>query len=94
MLADSDSEPDLAAQRQQRQTRRSKHGSPEGRHGRVKAKQAEEVDFVNRRADGGYLLGDPGLGASTELPRVHYAKTVEELEAEGMSRSHSCSSHG
>lgn len=68
VLPDSDSEQENAtAQRQRRQVRRIRHGSPEGRHGRTKPKQQpqaqiEELDIVNRQPDGSYLLGGPTMG--------------------------------
>lgn len=67
-------------------------GSPE-----VKAKgkdrgdgvKEEEVEFVNRRADGGYLLGVPGFGAgggvgeTVAVPVVAVPRTEEEREVDG-----------
>lgn len=82
VLADSDSEPDLAAQRQ-RQMRRIRHGSPEGKHSRLKVKQEDEHDFVNRRADGSYLLGVAGFGDTVAVPQMTVPKTEEEMEQAG-----------
>ncbi|KAK5119986.1 hypothetical protein LTR85_007062 [Meristemomyces frigidus] len=63
VLADHDSGEETAAQRQ-RQIRKIRQGSPEGKHSRVKPRQEEEPDIVNRQADGGYLLG---ISASNEI---------------------------
>ena len=82
VLVDSDSEQDLAAQRQ-RHLRRFGHGSPEGKHSRLKAKQDEDQDFVNRRPDGSYLLGVAGLGETVAVPQMSMPKTEEELDQAG-----------
>ena len=81
VLADSDSEQDLAAR--QRQLRRIRHGSPEGKHNRLKGKQDEEQDFVNRRPDGSYLLGVAGFGETVAVPQISIPKTEEELDQAG-----------
>ena len=81
VLADSDSEQDLAAR--QRQMRRTRHGSPEGKHSRLKAKQDEEQDFVNRRPDGSYILGVAGFGETVAVPHIVAPETEEELEQAG-----------
>lgn len=44
-----------------------------------------EVEFVNRRPDGGYLLGVPGVGETVAVPAVAVPKTEDEIEQEGMS---------
>ena len=87
VLADSDSEQDLALQRQ-RQLRRTRLGSPEGKHSRLKPKQDEEQDFVNRRSDGSYLLGVTGFGESVAVPQMSFSKTEEELDQAGMVTEH------
>lgn len=92
ILADSDSEieNEPSVQRPQRQLRRVRHGSPEakgaglGRAGKGKVKQEEEVDFVNRRPDGSYLLGVQGVGETLAVPQVTVPKTEEEIEQEGV----------
>ena len=81
VLADSDSENDLATR--QRQLRRIRHGSPEGKHSRLKTKQDEEQDFVNRQADGSYLLGVAGFGETVAVPQMTVPKTEEELDQAG-----------
>ena len=81
VLADSDSEQDLAAR--QRQLRRIRHGSPEGKHSRLKAKQDEEQDFVNRQPDGSYLLGVASFGESVAVPQMSIPKSEEELDQAG-----------
>ncbi|KAK4548508.1 hypothetical protein LTR36_009418 [Oleoguttula mirabilis] len=43
--------------------RKIKQGSPESKHSRLRPKQEEEPDIVNRQADGSYLLG---ISASSE----------------------------
>ena len=82
MLADSDSERDFAAQRQ-RQLRRIRHGSPEGKYSRLKVKQEEEHDFVNRQPDGSCLLGVAGLGETVAVPQMTVPKSEEEIEQAG-----------
>lgn len=68
VLPDSDSEQEnVTVQRQRQQHRRIRHGSPEGRHSRLKTKQqpqppTEEPDIVKRQPDGSYLLGGPTIG--------------------------------
>ena len=81
VLADSESEQDLAAR--QRQLRRIRHGSPEGKHSRLKAKQEEELDFVNRQPDGSYLLGVAGFGETVAVPQMSVPKSEEELDQAG-----------
>lgn len=44
----------------------------------------EEVEIVNRRPDGGYLLGLPGVGETVAVPQVAVPKTEDEMEQEGM----------
>lgn len=85
VLADSDSEQDLTAQRQ-KQTRRIRHGSPDVKYGRVKGKQDEEQDFVNRKPDGSYLLGVAGFGETVAVPQMSLPKTEEEREQDGKGR--------
>lgn len=85
VLADSDSEQDLAGL--QRQLRRIRHGSPEGKHSRLKAKQDEEQDFVNRQPDGSYLLGVAGFGETVAVPQMNIPKTEDELDQAGMKMS-------
>lgn len=82
VLADSDSEPELAAQRQ-RNPRRVRHGSPDGKHGRLKGKQEEEHEFVNRKADGSYLLGGTGFSEAVTVPNMSAPTTEEEIEQAG-----------
>lgn len=84
VLADSDSEQDLTAQRQ-KQTRRIRHGGVDSKYGRNKAKQDEEQDFVNRKPDGSYLLGMAGFGETVTVPQMTLPKTDEEREQEGES---------
>ena len=82
VLADSESEQDLAAR--QRQLRRIRHGSPEGKHSRLKAKQDEEQDFVNRQPDGSYLLGVASFGNETvAVPQMSIPQSEEELDQLG-----------
>ena len=81
VLVDSESEQDLAAR--QRQLRRIRHGSPEGKHSRLKAKQDEEQDFVNRQPDGSYLLGVAGFGEMVAVPQMSIPKTEDELDQAG-----------
>ena len=91
VLADSDSEQDLASQRH-KQTRRIRHGSPDAKHGRGRSRQDEEVDFVNRKPDGSFLLGLAGFGdTATAVPQMTLPKTEEEREQEG--KKH-CMSNG
>lgn len=68
--------------------RRVRHGSPEGKLSRVKAKQDDEQDFVNRQPDGNYLLGVSGFGESVAVPQMSVPKTEEELDQDGMLESH------
>ena len=82
VLADSDSEQDLPAQRQQ-QTRRARHGSPNARYGRSKVKHDEALDFVNRKADGSYLLGVAGFGDTVAVPQLTLPQSEEEREQDG-----------
>lgn len=84
VLADSDSEQDVTAQRQ-KQTRRFRHGGADPKYGRNKAKQDEEQDFVNRTPDGSYLLGMAGFGETVTVPQMTLPKTDEEREQEGKS---------
>lgn len=72
VLADSESEHDLAPNGRQRHTTGNRHASPEGRHLRARGgrQQAQEQDIVNRKPDGSYLLdgttgGSAVSGAST-----------------------------
>lgn len=85
VLADSDSENDLALQQRERQLRKIRHDSPEGRHSRQKVKQDEELDFVNRQADGSYLLGVAGFGETVAVPQMIVPKTEEEVDQAGKS---------
>lgn len=86
VLPDSDSEQEnVTAHRQRQQHRRIRHGSPEGRHPRLKPKQqpqahVEEPDIVNRQPDGTYLLGGSGVG----LPTVPTVFGQDVAEASGM----------
>ena len=57
MLADPESEEEVAAQR----LRHGKRGSPEAKHIRLRSRQEEELqqyDIVHRQPDGNYLLGE------------------------------------
>jgi len=81
VLADPDSEEEMAAQRQ----RYVKRGSPEAKHGRLRPKQTEEQDIVNRQADGSYLLGGSGDGHATLLGRLSVPE-AEEKEQKGETR--------
>lgn len=88
MFADEDSEEDLTTDvMRQRQMRRVRHGSPEGKLGhRGKAKGQEEetaFEFVNRRPDGGFLLGVAGFGEMSGVPPISSPRSAEELEQEG-----------
>ena len=60
---------------------RVRHGSPEGKHSRLKAK--EEQDFVNRQPDGSYLLGISGFGEAMAIPMMAVPKSEEELDQAG-----------
>ena len=84
VLADSDSDREWAGQRHA-QLRRARHGSPEGKNSRLKAKQDEEAEFVNRRPDGTYLLGVAGFGDAVAVPQMSAPKTDEEMSQAGRS---------
>lgn len=58
---------------------RARHGSPESKHSRLKPQQEEELDIVNRRPDGNYLLGIDGY-AEASLP-VLKSPEMEDEEA-------------
>ena len=87
VYADADLEQDLTADLMQRQLRRARHGSPEGKLGRLNLKgKAEEdagSDFVNRRPDGSFLLGVAGFGETVAVPQLSSPKTAEEIEQDG-----------
>jgi hypothetical protein len=87
VYADADSEGDLAADLRQRQMRKVRHGSPEGKMGRLNLKSKGEedggMDFVNRRPDGSFLLGVSGFGETAAVPQVLPPKSAEEMEQEG-----------
>ncbi|KAK5167355.1 uncharacterized protein LTR77_007054 [Saxophila tyrrhenica] len=80
VLADSDSEQDLPVQTRQRQLRRTRHGSPEGKQNRQKPKQEDELEFVNRQPDGSYLLGVSGYGEATAVPQIGQLQTEDEAD--------------
>lgn len=82
MLADRDSEGETAAAHRQRPLRRIRQGSPEGRHGRAKPKVEEELEIVNRQADGGYLLGMSAAG-DAGAPELYAMELQAEREATG-----------
>lgn len=83
VLADSDSETDVVAQKP-KQSRRVRHGSPIViKHERLKPKQEDEVDLVNRQPDGGYLLGVAGFGDAVVVPQMTVPMTEEEIEQDG-----------
>lgn len=85
VLADSDSEQDLTAQRH-KQTRRIRHGSPDAKYGRAKGKQDEQQEsFVNRQPDGSYLLGVASLGDTVVVPQMSLPRTEFEKEEDGES---------
>ena len=67
VLADPDSEEEMAGQRQ-KHIRRIRQGSPEGKYSRLKPQQEEEPDIVNRQPDGSYLLD---VSASNEAITQH-----------------------
>ncbi|KAK5134860.1 hypothetical protein LTR08_006092 [Meristemomyces frigidus] len=77
VLADPDSEEEMAGQRQRHMMRRVRQGSPEGKQSRPKPKQEEELDIVNRQANGSYLLG---ISASNE--GVAPQQLSEEMQME------------
>lgn len=68
--------------------RKVRHGSPEGKMGRLNLKtKAEEdagMDFVNRRPDGSFLLGVAGYGETVAVPYGPLPKSAEEIEQDGM----------
>lgn len=67
----------------QRQNRRIRHGSPEGKSSRLKAKQDEEQEFVNRGPDGSYLLGVSGFGDAVTVPQMSILKNEDEFDQSG-----------
>jgi len=79
VLADSDSEEERGGQRQ-RQLRRTRQVSPEQKMGRRRARQDEELDIVNRKPNGDYLMD---VSASNEmwLPQLEAEDMVEEQRA-------------
>jgi hypothetical protein len=78
VLADPDTEQDFTVQHRQHHSRRTGNGSPEGRHVKHKTKQDNEMEFVNRRPDGSFILpiGDEGM----TMPQMPPLQTEEELD--------------
>ena len=68
----------------QMQMRRVRHGSPEGKMGRLNLKGEETgLEFVNRRPDGSFLLGVAGFGEAVPVPQLSLPRTAEEVEQAG-----------
>ena len=68
--------------------RRVRHGSPEGKMGRLNLKGEESgLEFVNRRPDGSFLLGVAGFGETVAVPQFSLPRTAEEVEQGGESKS-------
>ncbi len=86
VLADSESETEQhpAASSRQRPLRRLRNGSPSisgaGKQRPQKVKQEDEVEFVNRRADGSFLLGVSGFGQETAVPDFGEVEGEEERD--------------
>ena len=83
VLADSESELDIATAPRQRHVRRGRRGSPEAKHTRPKQRQAEELDIVNRQADGNYLIGATVSSEVTTVPSLN-RELEEEAERASM----------
>lgn len=51
----------------------------------LKSKVEEDagVEFVNRRPDGGFLLGVAGFGDTVAVPQISSPRTAEEIEQAG-----------
>ncbi|KAK3116615.1 hypothetical protein LTR53_002849 [Teratosphaeriaceae sp. CCFEE 6253] len=80
ILADPDSDEEQAAHRQ-RQMRKTRQVSPEGKQGRRRVRQSDELDIVNRKPNGEYLLDV----SEAWLPQANAPELVEEREAQNES---------
>ena len=81
VLADPDSEGETVDLRQRHVMRRVRQGSPEVKQSRAKPKQEEELDIVNRQANGGYLLGISASSEETALQQVSEEMQMEQEAA-------------
>jgi hypothetical protein len=83
-LADPASDEELGAQRQ-KQLRRVRQGSPE-KHMRTRTRHEDELEIVNRQANGSYLL-DTGVGVQHEAFDYGMMDDLDDKEAESRVRS-------
>ena len=93
VLADPDSDEDIAVVPRQRQARGAlrtgRHGSPEKgpqHHGRARGvarREEEDIDIVNRQADGNYMLDVSGIneGLPMGVPQTYPSAEMEDEDA-------------